>query len=207
MRKPAWGFSHTSYGITPSDFCCYSNLDQSASSKIKMRQSPHLNLEVPLVRFFHSLGAAMYWTSALVGKAVALELVPPQSLQRIAQRVRRRAGDQPGVDLHWADELVRARLLSRYQAQILLASAHAAEPLVDEPTGLAASPLKIGPYIIYDRVGRDDLGETFRGRRATDKSQSAIKLIAGQWIAGEPDRARLAAELDRWGDCDDSRIV
>src|SRR5262245_36462837 len=57
MRKPALGFSHTSYGITPSNVCCDFKFRSNYEFQIKMRQSPHFDLEVPLVRFFHSLVA------------------------------------------------------------------------------------------------------------------------------------------------------
>jgi serine/threonine-protein kinase len=148
----------------------------------------------------------MYWTSPLVGKAVALELVQPRLLERLARRVRRCAGDQPPSDLIWAEELVQAGLLSRYQAQTLLGMTHPVSSSGHE-TWAHESPLKVGAYTVFERVARSDLGVTYRGCRPIDKHTSAIKLVDRQWIRDDVDRARLLSEVERWRKLGDPRVV
>jgi serine/threonine protein kinase len=149
----------------------------------------------------------MYWTSPLVGKAVALELVPARKVERVARRVRHRAGDQPAHDLLWADELVRARLLTRYQSQALLNSVQPASTSARESSVLVESPLKIGSFVVTDRIGRSDIGTTYRANRAGETSSFAIKTIRRCWISNDTDWTRLVSELDRWEQLSDARVV
>src|SRR5262245_38340004 len=151
-------------------------------------------------------GVAMYWSSPLVGKAVALELVPARPLTRLARRVRRRAGSQPSYDVFWAEELVNARLLSHYQAHALLSAAQSANSL-EEPLQFSDSPLKIGNYIVLDRIKRSDIATTYRGKRPGDKRLSAIKRIHKCWASDDLTRSTLLSELDRWAKLADPRIV
>lgn len=154
-----------------------------------------------------SHGTAMYWSSPLVAKAVGLGLVEPRPLGRLARRVRRRAGDLPSCDLIWAEELVRSRHLTRYQAGVLLASAHTNDSLCPTHSNPADSPLKIGPYVVLDRVGRSDLGATYRCRQPAGRDAVVIKLLEPKWVSSDDVRARLAEEVKGWTRLNDPRVV
>jgi serine/threonine protein kinase len=105
----------------------------------------------------------------------------------------------------WAEELVNARLLSHYQAQALLSAASANS--LEEPLQFSDSPLKIGNYIVLDRIKRSDLATTYRGKRPGDKRLSAIKRIHKRWASDDLTRSTLLSELDRWAKLADPRIV
>jgi serine/threonine protein kinase len=152
-------------------------------------------------------GAVMYWTSPVVGKAVALELVPTRPLTRLARRVRGRAGSQPIHDIFWAEELVSARLLTHYQAQALLAAVQCSASPEDLPLQCSNAPLKIGNYIVYERIKRSDLGTTYRAKRPAVRQSSAIKCIESRWVSDDLTRPRLLAELERWTKLGEPRIA
>jgi hypothetical protein len=146
----------------------------------------------------------MYWTSTLVGQAVALELVPTRPLARLARRVRRRAGDQPAHDILWAEELVHAGLLSLYQARTLLEAA----PQVERRSSrFSESPLKIGTFVIHDRIGRSDLGSTFLGMRSGESEPIAIKRLSARWTSDDRLRSKWISGIERWMKLADQRIM
>ena len=149
----------------------------------------------------------MYWSSPLVAKAVTLGLVEPRRLGWLARRVCRHAGDMPSCDLIWAEELVSARFLSRYQANSLLSGPQANNATEQSQLNSDPSPLKIGPYVVLDRVGRSDLGATYRCRRSGDRELVAVKLIDSRWTAEEQIRVGIAAEARRWAELHDPRVV
>jgi serine/threonine-protein kinase len=149
----------------------------------------------------------MYWSSPLVAKAVSLGLVDPRPLGRLARRVQRRAGDLPSCDLIWAEELVRSRHLTRYQAAILIAASHTNETQCDARSNQADSPLKIGNYMVLDCVGRSDLGATYRCARPGSRDFAAIKLLEPHWASSAEGRARVIDELGAWESLNDARVV
>ncbi len=149
----------------------------------------------------------MYLASPLVSKAVTLGLVSPRAARRIERRVRRRSRDLIVCDLLWAEELRRSRQLTRYQAQTLLAVCEAANAPDAESSAEAASPLQIGPHTVLDRVGRSDLGSTYRCRRADGRELWAIKLLDSAWGEHEENLARVTAEVEAWNGLGDPHIA
>src|SRR3989304_2931567 len=106
----------------------------------------------------------MYWASPLLARAVALELVEPSTLSRLARRVRSRARDLPSSDLVWVEELVRSRAITRYQALALLSLPEVSRTVGELVPDSRDARLEIGPYVVCDRIGKNDLGTMYRCR-------------------------------------------
>ncbi len=149
----------------------------------------------------------MYWSSPLVANAVALGLVEPHRLRRLDRRVRRRTREMPACDLIWAEELVRAQLLTRYQARSLLTSADAATADAHRRAGNESSPLKVGPYIVLNQIGGSDLGDSFRCCRGKGSETLVVKRLAHRWTITESVHDRITQETQRWVAVNDPRVV
>jgi hypothetical protein len=129
--------------------------------------------------------------------------------------VRRRARAFPACDAVWADELVRARLITRYQLQALLREpvdvasrrdgGYTDSCTVEPPD--ADWPIELGPYVVLERVGRSDLGATFRCRAASGGAEWAIRRIRATWCESSDVTDAIAAAAEAWSELGDVRVA
>ncbi len=66
-------------------------------------------------------------------------------------------------------------------------------------------PLQIGPYVVFDCVGRSDLGATYRCRLPGGREEAAVKLLHAGWVRDLSPRERIASEISAWAALGDVR--
>jgi len=113
----------------------------------------------------------------LVGRLTELQLCRPADFRRARAGVRRLAHDLPAFDSVWIDALVQLRRLTPYQAHILDVG--------------QAEQLRLGPYVIVDKLGHGPHGTTFLAEFPGRREQCVLKRLEIA-IESIPDcRARL----------------
>jgi serine/threonine protein kinase len=136
-------------------------------------------------------------TCSLIAHAVALGLVQPREVQRHTSSVARRVHDAAASDLVWADELVSAGLLTRYQADALLAA-------IGGGGGQAARPLALARLQVLQLLRNGDLGATYLCR---DRSGDSFSVRVPCATDPQSLPVTLDATLARWRELGDERIV
>jgi serine/threonine protein kinase len=92
-----------------------------------------------------------------------------------------------------ADSLVKAQILTEYQAQRLLKN---------KPNGFI-----IGRYLILERIGSGSMARVYKARHLLMDRIVALKLIAPEYIASPRKRARFQREIRLIGRLDHPNIV
>jgi eukaryotic-like serine/threonine-protein kinase len=113
-----------------------------------------------------------------------LGLCSPADLRSAGRAVRRLSRDLPPFDSVWLDALVQAGSLSPFQARVLES---------DHP-----ETIRVGPCVLFDRIGGGPLGQTFAARPIGGGPACAIKVLtAADRLTAETDEQllRLIDEL------------
>jgi serine/threonine-protein kinase len=118
----------------------------------------------------------------LVATLEELGLSTAAQVRRIRGRVRRLSRELPAYDQVWIDALVQARHLTPFQAEVLAEG---------DPAQLA-----VGEYVLCERLGGSDLGETFRARRRKSRGSVALKVLHASPDERDEVRARLERHLE-----------
>ncbi len=102
-------------------------------------------------------------TPSLMTALGELKLASGRDLRRAARHGRRLSRDLPAFDSVWIDSLVRLRRLTLFQAA--------------ELKNGRADRLRIGDYVLCDRLGGGPDASTYRARRLRDGQQVVLKVI------------------------------
>lgn len=92
-----------------------------------------------------------------------------------------------------AAELVRQKLLTAYQSQVLLSGDHV--------------PLVIGDYIVMESIGRGGMGYVLKARHQRMKRQVAIKFLLKSLTESDELRRRFEREVEAAAQLDHQNIV
>ena len=92
------------------------------------------------------------------------QLCSQRDLRNCVARAKKLSADLPAFDSVWLDALVQNRKLTAFQSQSI--EAHETENL------------RIGPFIVVDRLGHGPAGDTFLARRPQIKDLTTIKRVS-----------------------------
>jgi eukaryotic-like serine/threonine-protein kinase len=96
------------------------------------------------------------------------KLCSQRDVQGCVSRVKKLSANLPAFDSVWLDALVQTRKLTSFQAQSIESD--------------AIEDLRIGPFVVVDRLGHGPNGDTFLARRLESKELIAIKRV---WVPPE----------------------
>ena len=91
------------------------------------------------------------------------KLCSQRDVQGCISRVKKLSADFPAFDSVWLDALVQTRKLTAFQVQSI------------ETDNI--QDLRIGPFVVVDRLGRGPNGDTFLANRLAAKELVAIKRV------------------------------
>jgi eukaryotic-like serine/threonine-protein kinase len=122
-------------------------------------------------------------SNELVRQLTELRLCRTADFRRARSRVRRLARDLPAFDSVWIDALVQIRRLTPYQARLLETE--------------SASQLRIGSYVMVDRLGSGPHATTLLARSLDQNELCALKRLRLNPVRMPECRERLLKLLEQ----------